>query len=97
VDGRALLRETREHGRSGVRSRKRKSWCSVGLPRRAPVLANHYGSASAGLHPELPAAGHISIPHGRVHEALLEGVLDALAGFLTGHIAVTFGLTYVGV
>ena len=62
-----------------------------------PVLANPYGSASAGLYPELAAAGHLSIAHGRVHEPLLEGVLDALVGFLRGHIAVTFGRTYVGV
>ena len=55
-----------------------------------------YGSASAGLHPELAAAGHINIAHGRVHESLLEGVLDALAGFLAGHIAVTFGRTHAG-
>ena len=50
----------------------------------------------AGLHPELAAAGHINIAHGRIREPLSEGALDALAGFLARQIAVTFGRTSAG-
>ena len=55
-----------------------------------------YGSASAGLHPELAAARHINIAHARIREPLSEGALDALAGFLARHVAVTFGRTSAG-
>jgi hypothetical protein len=55
-----------------------------------------YGSASAGLGPELAAAGHIHVAHGRIREPLSEGALDALAASWRRQIAGTFGRTSAG-
>lgn len=78
-------------------ARKRRAWWSVALRPPAPILATYMARRAPAFVRNLAGAGHVNIAHGLYPRApLSEGVLDALARYLTRATSTSAGRTYAG-
>lgn len=78
-------------------ARNRKAWWSVGLKEPAPILVTYMARRPPAFVRNAAKAHHINIAHGLYpREALPQGVLDALVGWLSRNVALSQGRTYAG-